>query len=238
MSKAATTHVPELVTMLEAGVHFGHERSKRNPRMSPYIFTQRNKVAILDLEHTKRQLEEACHFLAGIAAIPSNQILFVGTKRQAQPIVKKYAEAVGMPYVTRRWLGGMLTNFATIQKSIEKLEELTRLEKNEAGAKYTKKEKATRRKEIERLEGILDGTRHMKTLPTAIFLASEYNEQIAVREAKRMGIPVVAIADTNANPDLVEYPIAANDDALRSIDLIVSVVAKTVATARGKELTV
>ncbi|MBI1833439.1 MAG: 30S ribosomal protein S2 [Candidatus Andersenbacteria bacterium] len=222
--------------MLEAGVHFGHERSKRNPKMSPFIFTQRNRVAIMDLEQTRAQLEEAAKYVFQLASIPGSEILFVGTKRQAQPIIRKYAEAIEQPYVTRRWLGGTMTNFSTILKSIEKLEELQRSEKTGQGAKLTKKEKGVRRKEIQRLEGILEGIKSLKTLPSALFLASAYNEQIAIREAKRVGIPVIAITDTNANPELIDYPIAANDDAIRSIDLIVSVIAKSIAAAHGKEL--
>jgi len=228
--------IPELVSMLEAGVHFGHERSKRNPKMEPFIFMQRSRVAIIDLEQTREQLTDAMRYLHQVASLPNSEILFVGTKRQARPIVKKYAEAIGQPYVTQRWLGGTLTNFATILKSIEKLEELRRLEESDGAAKLTKKERAVQRKEIERLEEVLEGIRNMRTLPTAIFLASTHNERTAVREAKRMGIPVIGITDTNADPSQVDYPISANDDALRSIELIMAVAAKTVAAAKGQEL--
>ena len=228
--------MPQLVAMLEAGVHFGHERSKRNPKMEPYIFMQRNRVAIIDLEQTRAQLDTAAKYIYQLASIPSNEILFVGTKRQARPIVRKFAEATGQPYVTRRWLGGTLTNFSTILKSIEKLEELKRLEESEQAAKLTKKARAVQRKEIERLEEVLEGIKDMRTLPAALFLASAHNERIAVREAKRMGIPVIAIVDTNADPSSVDYPISANDDALRSVDMIVSVVAGAIAAAREIDL--
>lgn len=230
--------VPELVTMLEAGVHFGHERSKRNPKMEPYIFMQRNRVAIIDLEQTRTQLEAALRYVYQLASIPNSEILFVGTKRQSRPIIRKYAEAAGQPYVTQRWLGGTLTNFSTILKSIEKLEELKRMEETGQVAKLTKKERAVHRKEIERLEGVLEGIKTMRSLPSAIFLASAHNERIAIREAKRMGIPVIAIADTNADPSDIDYPISANDDALRSVDLIVSVVASAIAAARGEKITI
>jgi small subunit ribosomal protein S2 len=228
--------LPELVAMLEAGVHFGHERSKRNPKMEPYIFMQRHRVAIIDLEQTRIQLEAALRYMYQLALIPNSEILFVGTKRQARPIIRKYAEAIKQPYVTRRWLGGTLTNFSTILKSIEKLEEFKRLEESGQVAKLTKKERSVHRKEIERLEGVLEGIKGMRSLPSALFLASAHNERIAVREAKRMGIPVIAITDTNSDPSSVDYPISANDDALRSVDLIVSVVAKAVAAARGIDI--
>lgn len=230
--------VPELVAMLEAGVHFGHERSKRNPKMAPFIFMQRNRVAIIDLEQTRQQLINAARFAHEIASAPSKEILFVGTKRQSRTIIHKYAEATGQPYVTQRWLGGTLTNFSTILKSIEKLEELRRIESGDQAAKLTKKERAVHRKEIERLEGVLEGIKSMRALPAALFLASIHNERVAVREAKRMGIPVIGIADTNADPNQVDYPISANDDALRSVDLITSVIAAVVADARGKKLEV
>lgn len=230
--------LPDLVTMLEAGVHFGHERSKRNPKMEKFIFMQRNKVAIVDLEQTREHLDAAIKFVHKIASVPSNEILFVGTKRQARAIAKKYAEAAGQPYITKRWLGGTLTNFTTIQKSIEKLDELKRTEDSPQVAKLTKKEKSVRQKEIQRLEGVLEGLKNLKSLPAALFVIGSHDEKIAVREARRVNIPVIAITDTNADPSLVDYPIPGNDDAVRSLDLIVSVIAKTIADAKGKELSV
>lgn len=232
-TSAADKLVPELVTMLEAGVHFGHERSKRNPKMEPFIFMQRNRVAIIDLEQTRQQLVNAARFVHQLASAPSKEILFVGTKRQSRAIIRKYAESVNQPYVTQRWLGGTLTNFSTILKSIEKLEELRRIEGSDQVAKLTKKERAVHRKEIERLEGVLEGIKAMRALPAALFLASIHNDRVAVREAIRMGIPVIGIADTNADPNQVKYPISANDDALRSVDLITSVIASAIADARG-----
>ncbi|MEX0650331.1 MAG: 30S ribosomal protein S2 [Candidatus Andersenbacteria bacterium] len=228
--------MPELVTLLEAGVHFGHERSKRNPKMERYIFMQRNRVAIVDLEQTLAKLKEAAEFAYKIASTPSNQILFVGTKRQARAIVRKYAEAAGMPYVTKRWLGGTLTNFSTILKSIEKLDEFKRIAEGSAMEKMTKKERGVHRKEIERLEGVLEGIKDVKTMPTAICVIGAHDERIAVREAARVGIPVIGITDTNADPEMVDYPIPGNDDAVRSIELLTRTLVQAILKARGKEL--
>jgi small subunit ribosomal protein S2 len=226
MTQTKTTKVPELVEMLEAGVHFGHERSKKNPRMDKYIFMLRNRMAIIDLEKTHAALEKAVEFIQQVGADPAKQILFVGTKRQAREIVRKHAEAASMPYVTRRWLGGTLTNFSTILKSIEKLEELKGIEGTPVMQKMTKKEKAVHTKEIGRLENVLEGIKGLKKLPAAIVVVGVHDERLAVREASRVGIPVIGIADTNANPTLVDYPIPANDDAIRSIDLIIGTLAK------------
>lgn len=227
---------PDLVAMLEAGVHFGHERSKRNPKMEKYIFMQRNRIAIFDLEKTHAALEHAIAFVQTIAQIPTNQILFVGTKRQARDVVRKHAEAAGQPYVTTRWLGGTLTNFATILKSIEKLEELKSTEGTPAVEKLTKKEKAVRRKEIERMEKVLEGIKSLRNLPVALLVVGAHDEKIAVREAARMHLPIIGITDTNADPDLLTYPIPANDDAVRSLDLIVGVLADAIVAARAKQV--
>lgn len=230
--------IPDVVTMLEAGVHFGHEKSKRNPRMEQFIYMHRSKVAIIDLNHTREGLIAAAAFVYELAKKPHAQILFVGTKRQARAIVRKYAEAAGMPYITKRWLGGTLTNFATILKSIEKLQELKRTEGSKQSATLTKKERAVRQKEVQRLEGVLEGMKNLRSLPDALFVAGAHDERIAVREAVRMGIPIIGIADTNADPKLLSRPIPANDDAIRSLDLITCVIAKAIALSRGKELTV
>ncbi len=226
--------LPDLVTMLEAGVHFGHERSKRNPKMEQHIFMQRNRVAIIDLEHTLTNLRQAAAFAYRLAATPGTEILFVGTKRQAKAIVRKYAEEAGQPYVTKRWLGGTLTNFSTILKSIEKLDELKRTDDSVQVAKLTKKEKSVRRKEMQRLELVLEGIKNLKTIPAALFVVGAHDERLAVRVAKRVGIPVIGVTDTNADPDLVDYAIPANDDAVRSIDLIVNVIARAIIAARGQ----
>lgn len=237
-SKKIEELVPDMVAMLEAGVHFGHERSKRNPKMEQYIVMQRNRIAIIDLEQTIEKLKVAVRFIFDVAKVPTREILFVGTKWQARPIIQKYAEAAGQPYVTKRWLGGTLTNFSTILKSIEKLEELKRTGDSAQVAKLTKKEKAVRQKEIERLGEVLEGIKGLKKLPAALYVAGSYDERIAVREARRVGIPIIGIVDTNADPDLVDYPMLGNDDAIRSLDLFTSVVAKAILLARGKSVEV
>ncbi|HLD08413.1 MAG TPA: 30S ribosomal protein S2, partial [Methylophilaceae bacterium] len=228
-----TLPLPELVAMLEAGVHFGHERSKKNPKMETFVFQQRNRVAIIDLEQTQQALQKALAYVYQLASLPAKEILFVGTKRQAREIVRRHAESAGMPFVTKRWLGGTLTNFSTILKSIEKLEELKSVEGTPAAEKMTKKELSVMRKEINRLEAVLEGIRAMRALPHAIFVVGSHDEKLAVLEAKRVGIPVIGICDTNADPDLVDYAIPANDDAVRALDLVVGAVAATIIQARG-----
>jgi small subunit ribosomal protein S2 len=232
MATRINTKAPELIEMLEAGVHFGHERSKKNPRMDKYIFMLRNRMAIIDLEKTHAALSQAIEFVQKISAEPNNEILFIGTKRQAREIVRKHAEAVHMPYVTKRWLGGTLTNFSTILKSIEKLEEYKSLAGTPAMDKMTKKEKLVHGKEIERLENVLEGIKNLKKLPAAIIAVGVHDERLAIREARRVGIPVVGIADTNADPSSVDYAIPANDDAIRSIDLIVGTLARAISENR------
>jgi small subunit ribosomal protein S2 len=226
--------MPELVDLLEAGVHFGHERSKKSPNMDSNIFMLRNRIAIIDLEKTQKYLAKAVKFLHQISLDPSAVIVFVGTKRQAREIVRKYAEATDMPYVTKRWLGGTLTNFSTVLKSIEKLAELKDLEGSATMEQMTKKERAVHNKSIERLEEVLEGIKDLKKLPTAIIVVGSHDEKLAVKEANKIGIPVIGITDTNANPKLVDYPIPANDDAIRAIDMIVSTMASAILTARGK----
>jgi small subunit ribosomal protein S2 len=232
---SAKVAIPSLIDMLEAGVHFGHERSKKNPKMDSNIFVLRNRMAIIDLEKTQEALKKAIDFVAQIASKPSQDILFVGTKRQTREIIKKYAEAANMPYVSQRWLGGMLTNFSTVLKSIEKLEDLkSTAENKKAMDKMTKKERSVHIKEIERLEQVLEGTKNLKKPPAALLVAGTYDEKLAIREANRVGIPVVGITDTNANPELVDYPIPANDDAIRAIDLVVGTLTKAILKAQGK----
>lgn len=230
--------IPDVVAMLEAGVHFGHEKSKRNPKMEQFIYMHKSRVAIIDLNHTREGIVKAAAFVQEVASRPHGEILFVGTKRQARAIIRKYAEAVKMPYITKRWLGGTLTNFSTIQKSIEKLDELKRTEDSKQTLKLTKKERSVRQKEIERLEGVLEGMKSLRSLPAAIFVAGAHDERIAVREAVRMKIPVIGIADTNADPALLTCAIPANDDAIRSLELITRVIAQNIAKAKGIELAV
>ncbi len=232
MVKTPAIAVPKLVDMLEAGVHFGHERSKKNPGMDEYVFMLRNRMAIIDLEKTHAALAAAAEFVYGTCRDSNKEILFVGTKRQAREIVRKYAESVDMPYVTKRWLGGTLTNFSTVLKSIEKLDELKGALETQAMEKMTKKEKAVLIKEIGRLEDVLEGIKNLRRLPAAVVVVGSHDEKLAVREAKRVSVPVVGITDTNADPTVVDYPIPANDDAIRSIDLIVGTLTKAILKAR------
>lgn len=232
-SPAASVQIPSLVAMLEAGVHFGHERSKQNPKMKGYVFTQRDRIGIIDLEKTQTALQNAAVFLAELARKPHHQILFVGTKRQASRLVAQYASKIQMPYVTTRWLGGTLTNFATILKSIEKLDELKAMERTKDVEKLTKKELSIRHKEIIRLETVLEGLRLLRTLPAAVVVVGAHDEKLAVKEANQVGLPVIGIVDTNANPQLLTYPIPANDDAVRSITLVLETLTAAISSARS-----
>ncbi|MBI3114988.1 MAG: 30S ribosomal protein S2 [Candidatus Kerfeldbacteria bacterium] len=209
----------ELIDLLKAGVHFGHQRSRWNPKMREYIFTVRNGICIIDLEKTAEKLKVALAFVTDLRA-KGGTLLFVGTKRQAQEIVKAAATQAGMPAVVERWVGGTFTNFATVSKIINKLTTLKA--DREAGrlAKYTKKERLVIDREIERLETVVGGIEQLKKLPEALFVVDVKNERTAVKEAQKVGIPIVALVDTNTNPDGIAYPIPANDDATKSIQLI------------------
>lgn len=219
--------------LLEAGVHFGHETKRWNPKMKRYIFGEKNGIYIIDLAQTEQKLLKALAFLKDTAAA-GGYILFVGTKKQAQDIIKEEASRSGMFYVNQRWLGGMLTNFHTIKKSIKRLDELERLKENGTFAKLSKKETSQLNKEIFRLNKNLEGVRAMDKLPKAMFVIDSKKEEIAVKEARKLGIPVVASVDTNADPDMIDYIIPSNDDAIRSIRLITSLVADTI--TEGKNL--
>ena len=221
--------------LLEAGVHFGHQTKKWNPKMARFIFTNRNGVYIIDLEKTLRHLVEACDYVKSIAE-QGGSILFVGTKRQAQDAIFDAAQKTGMPYVNQRWLGGMLTNFETIRKSVSRLEEIEKMEAEGTYQFLTKKEVAMLKTKREKLLKVLVGIRNMKRLPTALFVVDPKQEEIAVSEARRLEIPVVAIIDTNCNPDLIDYAIPGNDDAIRSVKLICDLISKAIAEGRSKYL--
>lgn len=231
--------LPTLVDLLEAGVHFGHETSRWNPKMQPFIFTTRNRVHVLDLQQTLAALSRAVEFAQSVAA-RGGIILFVGTKRQTRAIVKAQAERCGMPYVTTRWLGGTFTNFETVLKSITKLDMLRQKIGAPEAAILTKKERAVIENDIRRLEEVLEGLKSVRKIPDAVFLVGAHDEKIAVKEAQRKHVPVIALTDTNADPEGIAYPIPANDDAVRSIDLLVRVMAdaivegRTVADSRAK----
>jgi len=214
-------------TLLEAGVHFGHQKRRWNPKMKPYIFGERNGIYIIDLQKTLRHLEEAYEFVRELVR-QGGFLLFVGTKRQARQPVEEAAKRCGMYYVTQRWLGGMLTNWRTIRQRIDRLRELERMEEEGTLERLPKKEAMQLRKEREKLEQVLAGVREMPGLPSALFVVDVRVEANAVREAKKLRIPVIGIVDTNCDPEPIDYVIPANDDAIRSITLIIQFIADAV----------
>jgi small subunit ribosomal protein S2 len=213
--------------LLEAGVHFGHQTRRWNPKMKEYIFTERNGIYIIDLQKTVRMVESAYNFVRQLAA-DGGKILFIGTKKQAQDAVREEAERCGMFYVNQRWLGGMLTNFETIKKRINRLQQLEEIESTEQWGKLTKKEQAALMAEKEKLEKYLGGIKGMKTLPDAVFIIDPRKERIAVAECRKLGIPIVAIVDTNCDPDEIDHIIPGNDDAIRAVKLLTSKIADAV----------
>ena len=223
--------------LLEAGVHFGHQTRRWDQKMKPNIYTAKNGVYIINLEKTQEQLDTAYNAMKAIAE-RGGKVLFVGTKRQAQPVVMEEALRSGSFYVNQRWLGGILTNFRTIQKRIKRLIEIEEMEATGSINNYPKKEVALIRKEAARLENFLGGIKEMKKLPDAVFVVEPKEEHNAVAEAKKLGIPVFGICDTNCDPALVDYPIPCNDDAARSIKLIVSLMADAIVESKGGLLSV
>lgn len=217
--------------LLEAGVHFGHQTRRWNPKMAEYIYTERNGIYIINLQKTVKKIEEAYAFVKEIAE-SGQDILFVGTKKQAQDSIKEEAERVGMYYVNARWLGGMMTNFKTIEKRIKRLEQLHTMENDGTFDLLPKKEVVKLNLEIEKLEKFLGGIKNMKKLPSALFVVDPRKEKIAVSEAKKLGIPVVAIVDTNCDPDEIDYVIPGNDDAIRAVKLIAGAMADAIIEAR------
>jgi small subunit ribosomal protein S2 len=213
--------------MLEAGVHFGHQTRRWNPKMARYIFGERNNIHIIDLQKTVKELKKAYAWVRDFAA-EGKTFLIVGTKKQAQDIVKAEAERIGVPYVSEKWLGGMLTNFETIRKSIDRLEQLETFERDNVFRVMTKKEVSRLVKELARLRRVLTGVRSLNKLPDALFVVDPAEEEMAVAEARKLGIPVVAVCDTNCDPDLIDHPIPGNDDAARAIKLFCSVVADAI----------
>ncbi|AGC68362.1 30S ribosomal protein S2 [Thermoclostridium stercorarium subsp. stercorarium DSM 8532] len=223
--------------LLEAGVHFGHQTRRWNPKMAEYIFTERNGIYIIDLQKTVKKLEEAYYFLRNVV-MEGGEVLFVGTKKQAQDAIRQEAERCGMYYVNNRWLGGMLTNFKTIQKRIDRLNELQKMEEEGIFEVLPKKEVTKLKLEMEKLEKNLGGIREMKKLPDVVFIVDPKKERIAVLEARKLGIPIIAIVDTNCDPDEVDYVIPGNDDAIRAVKLITSKMADAVIEARqGEQMT-
>ena len=217
--------------LLEAGVHFGHQTRRWNPKMAEYIFTERNGIYIIDLQKTVKKIEDAYEFIRSVAA-DGGEILFVGTKKQAQETIKEEAIRVGLHYVDARWLGGMLTNFKTIKKRIERLAQLHKLEEDGTFDLLPKKEVIGLRGEMDKLEKYLGGIKEMKKAPAAIFIVDPRKERIAIAEAKKLNIPIVAIVDTNCDPEDVDYVIPGNDDAIRAVKLVVSTIANAVIEGR------
>mgnify|MGYP002767477233 CR=1 FL=1 len=220
--------------LLEAGVHFGHQTRRWNPKMKEYIFTERNGIYIIDLQKTVKKAEEAYNFVRSVAEA-GDSILFVGTKKQAQESIEQEAKRCEMFYVNQRWLGGMLTNFKTIQTRIAKLRKIEKMEADGDFAYLPKKEVIKLKAEQEKLEKNLGGIKEMKKLPSAMFVVDPRKEHIAILEAKALGIPVVAIVDTNCDPDEADYPIPGNDDAIRAVKLIASKIADAVLEGRQGE---
>lgn len=220
--------------LLEAGVHFGHQTRRRNPKMKEYIFTERNGIYIIDLQKTVKKIDEAYYFIRDLA-MEGGTVLFVGTKKQAQESIEQEAKRCEMFYVNQRWLGGMLTNFKTIQSRINKLRKIEKMEADGDFDLLPKKEVIQLKAEQEKLEKNLGGIKEMKKLPSAMFVVDPCKEHIAILEAKALGIPVVAIVDTNCDPDEADYPIPGNDDAIRAVKLIASKIADAVLEGRQGE---
>ncbi len=219
--------VVSMKQLLEAGVHFGHQTRRWNPKMAPYIFTERNGIYIIDLQKTVKKLEEAYNFVRDIST-EGKSVLFVGTKKQAQDSVKEEALRAGAYYVNARWLGGMLTNFTTIRRRIERLKQLRTMEEDGTFDLLPKKEVIKLNLEIEKLEKFLGGIKNMNEIPGALFIVDPRKERIAVAEAKKLGIPIVAIVDTNCDPDEIDYVIPGNDDAIRAVKLISGAIANAI----------
>ncbi len=230
----APLKVPTPEQLLEAGVHFGHLKRRWYPKMAPYIYTEKSGVHVFDLYKTHENLKKVAGFLQDVVE-DGGTVLFVGTKRQAQEIVGREASRAGAFYLTKRWVGGLLTNFDSVKKNIEKMEDLSKKIKGNELSHYTKKEQLLAARELAKLESEIGGLRGMKVLPKALVLASVKGEEIASAEGRQIGIPVVGIADTNADPSTVDYPIPGNDDAAASIEILIKTLADAVASARKKQ---
>jgi small subunit ribosomal protein S2 len=222
---------PKVKELLEAGVHFGHQTRRWNPKMKPFIFTERNGIYIIDLNKTLEAIQQACLKVKEVVA-RGQSILFVGTKKQAQEVIRSEAQRCGEFYVVERWLGGMLTNFSTIKSSVKKLKDIERMKADGEMEKFTKKERARFERQAQKLERNLGGIKDMNYLPGLVYVVDAKKEKIAVHEAQKMGIPIVGIVDTNADPDPIDFPIAANDDAIKSIRIITRAVVDAVVAAR------
>jgi len=224
-------NIPSLLDLLKAGAHFGHRPSKRHPKMEPYLYSERDNVNIINLEQTQGKLKDALDFVKEVAK-KNGVILFIGSKRQAKAIIKKYAEEIGMPYVIERWVGGTFTNFGNIIKLINKLKDWENKKLQGEFNKYTKKEQLDFEKEINRLNLLVGGIRNLTKLPEAVYLIDLKKEKTALREAQKMNVPIIAITDSNINPTGVNYPIPANDDSTKTIEMITNLIAEAVKEGR------
>ena len=223
---------PKVKELLEAGVHFGHQTRRWNPKMKPFIFTERNGIYIIDLNKTLDAIQKACLKVREVIS-RGQSILFVGTKKQAKDVIRTEAERCEQFFVTERWLGGMLTNFSTIKSSIKKLKDLERMFEDGELEKFTKKERARFDRKKDKLEKVLGGIKNMNYLPGLVFVVDAKKEKIAVAEASKLGIPIIAVIDTNADPDPIDFPIAANDDAIKSVRLITRTLVDSVIEAKN-----
>jgi small subunit ribosomal protein S2 len=222
-----------LKELLEAGVHFGHQTKKRNPKMKKYIYNERNGIHIVDLQQTIKLFEEASRFMSNTAA-QGKSVLFIGTKKQAQDAVAEEAQRAAMPYVNQRWLGGLLTNFATLKRSIKKFKDLEKMKVDGDFEHFSKKDAAKLEKKYKKMAKLFSGIKEMEAMPDALFVIDPRKEQIAVSEAKKLNIPVVAVVDTNCDPDPIDYVIPGNDDAIRAIKLFASRIADAVVEGRNQ----
>jgi len=220
--------------LLQAGVHFGHQKAKWHPKMKSFLFAERNGVHVIDLEKTLEKLQEASEFAEKIGQ-NGGSILFISTKSQAKNIIEKYALQAGMPYIKERWVGGLFTNYSNVSKLIKKYKSLKEQRDSGALSKYTKKEQVEFGKEIERLEKMVGGLENMTKLPDAVFVVDAKREKTAILEAKKRRIPIISFADSNINPDMIDYPIPANDDAVNSIDLITRTIAESINFGKVKQ---
>lgn len=228
------TKIPDIETMFKTGMHFGHKTSKWHPKMEPYIFTTKDNVHIINLAKTEEKLKEAVEFSQTIAS-KGGKILFVGIKKQSQLVVAQYAKECGMPYMSGKWIGGLLTNFSIIIKSAKRYKMLMKKKTTGELEKYTKKERSQFDKEIVKLEKSVGGIIEMETFPQAVFLLDMKKAKTALQEAKTKKLPIIAICDTNCNPNLVDYPIPANDDSIKSIELIVSTISEAIKAVKAGE---
>lgn len=227
--------IPDLKEMIKAGVHFGHQTSKWYPKMKPFIFTQKDGIHIIDLTKTTEHLKIAADFAQKVAA-NGDKILFIGIKKQAQPIVKRIAQECGMPYMSGKWIGGLLTNFSVTTRSIKRYKILLKKKAEGELGQYTKKEQSDFDKEIVKLEQKVGGIVEMDRFPQAIFLLDMKKSQTALAEARRKKLPIIAICDTNCNPELVDYPIPGNDDSVKSVELLVSVISEAVKEGKKQQV--